>query len=62
MSAKLDLDSDRDADGVSDTDPDTPAVYEDIPDGCGCVELWERLSEARERVRDRKREEAETGM
>lgn len=26
---------------------DEPDVYEDLPDGCGCAEMWERTSERR---------------
>lgn len=32
-------------DGDNDSDPDH---LSDVPEGCGCVEVWEHLSEERE--------------
>ena len=37
-----------DADGKSD-----PEHLEDVPDGCGCAEVWEHLSERREERTER---------
>jgi hypothetical protein len=40
---------DVDAEGETDTDPDDGTGHlNDIEDGAGCTEIWERLSERRE--------------
>lgn len=33
-------------------DADDGAHLESLPDGCGCAEVWEHLSEARRRAAD----------
>ena len=35
------------------SDDDTDEHIENVDPGCGCAELWEHLSAARERNRDR---------
>jgi len=48
--ATEDEDRDTEADGPEgeDEDTDESAHVADVPDGAGCTEIWERLSERRE--------------
>ena len=37
---------------MSNSDPADDAYLADVPDGAGCTEIWERLSEGRDEQRD----------
>lgn len=38
---------------MSNSEADTDDYLDDLPDGCGCVEVWTALSERRAADRDR---------
>ncbi|MFW6318350.1 MAG: hypothetical protein ACOC06_07785 [Halorubrum sp.] len=46
--ATLDLDEATSADDETERDEEEAGHLDDIEDGAGCTEIWERLSERRE--------------